>query len=171
MATKMNRSYFHFTNFQLLKAHTKQSVWTIKVPSEQTCRFYSKWWLTWVKLLCVKWYYWYSSTALYAFHGTVSMVAVYYLKIKYNQDKLGAVLLDAFDTISLPLEHKHAVNEHHVILQSNDTTQQKMPSRGSFQCSMWLVWNKLAVSKTLFWRRQKKKKEWVSRSTGKSRPN
>ena len=32
---------------------------------------------------------------------------------------------------------------------------EKMPSRGAFQCATWLVWIKLAASKTLLWRRQK----------------
>ena len=43
------------------------------------------------------------------------MAAVYQLKIKYDQDKFGAVFLDAFDTISFPHKDKHVVNEHHVI--------------------------------------------------------
>ena len=41
-----------------------------------------------------------------------------------------------------------------------------MSSRGACQCITWLVWNKLAASKTLLWRRQKN--SWVSWSTGKS---
>ena len=56
---------------------------------------------------------------LFVCHRTVSMTAVYQLKIKYDQDKFEAVFLDAFDTIkravSFPLEDKHVVNEHHVI--------------------------------------------------------
>ena len=78
--------------------------------------------------------------------------------------------LDAFDTIkravSFPLEDKHFVNEHHVIRKSHDATQKNMSSCGAFQCTTWLVWNKLAASKTLLWRRQKN--SWVSRSTWKS---
>ena len=53
-------------------------------------------------------------TTLFVCHKTVSMAAVYLLKIKYDQDKFGAVFLDAFDMISFPLEDKH-VNEHHVV--------------------------------------------------------
>ena len=34
--------------------------------------------------------------------------------------------------------------------------RKKMSSRGAFQCTTWLVWNKFAASKTLLWRRQKK---------------
>ena len=33
-------------------------------------------------------------------HRTVSMAAVYQLKIKYDHDKFRAVFLDAFDTIN-----------------------------------------------------------------------
>ena len=68
--------------------------------------------------------------------------------------------------VSLPLEDKHVVNEHHVIRKNHDATQKKMSSRGAFQCTMWLVWMKLAASKTLLWRWQKNL--WTSRSTGKS---
>ena len=78
--------------------------------------------------------------------------------------------LDAFDTIKravrFPLEDKHVVNEYHVMRKSHDATQKKISSRGAFQRTTWLVWNKLAASKTLLWRRQKN--SWVSRSTGKS---
>ena len=56
------------------------------------------------------------------------MAAVYQVKIKYYQDKLGAVILHAFDTISFSVKDKHVVNEYHVIQGSNDTTQQKCPN-------------------------------------------
>ena len=67
---------------------------------------------------------------------------------------------------SWSITYTYVVNEHHVIRKSHDATQKKMSSRGGFQCTTWMVWNKLAASKTLLWRRQKK--SWVSRSTGKS---
>ena len=67
--------------------------------------------------------------------------------------------------VSFPLEDKLVVNEDHVIRKSHDATHKKMSSRGAFQCTTWLVWNKLATSKTLLWRRQKN--SWVSQSTGK----
>ena len=55
---------------------------------------------------------------LFVCHRTVSMTAVYQVKIKYDQDKFGAIFLDAFDTIkravSFPLEDKDVVNENHV---------------------------------------------------------
>ena len=51
-------------------------------------------------------------TTLFVCHETVS-IAVYQLKKKYDQDKLGTVPSEAFDTISFPLEDKHVVIEHH----------------------------------------------------------
>jgi len=60
------------------------------------------------------------------------MAAVYLLKKKYDQYKFGAFFLDAFDTISFPLEDKHAVNEHHVIRKSHDATQKKCPHVAHF---------------------------------------
>ena len=42
----------------------------------------------------------YLQEAFFVCHRTVSMAAVYQLKIKYDQDKFGAVFLDAFDTIN-----------------------------------------------------------------------
>ena len=104
-------------------------------------------------------------------HRTVSMTAVYQLTIKYDQDKFGAVFFEyVFNVIkravSFPLEDKHVVNEHHVIRKSHDATQKKMSSRGAFQCTTWLVWNKLTASKMLLWRHQKNL--WVLQSTGKS---
>ena len=39
-------------------------------------------------------------------HRTVSMAAVYQLKIKYDQDKFGVVFLDAKRPVSFPLEDK-----------------------------------------------------------------
>ena len=79
--------------------------------------------------------------------------------------------LNAFDTIkravSFPLEDKHVVNKNHVIRKTPwPHTEKKMSSRGAFQCTTWLVWNKLAASKTLLWRRQKN--SWVSRFTERS---
>ena len=53
----------------------------------------------------------------------VSMAAVYQLKIKYDQDKFGVVFLDAKGPVSFPLEDKHVVNDHHVVLKSHDATQ------------------------------------------------
>ena len=92
-------------------------------------------------------------TVVFVCHRTVSMTAAHQLKIRYHQDKFGAIFLDAFDTIkravSFPLEDKHVVNENHVIRKSHDARQKEMSSRGAFQCIMWLVWNKLAASKTL----------------------
>ena len=68
---------------------------------------------------------------LFVCHRTASMTAVYQLKIKYDQEKFGAVFLDAFDTIkmavSFPLEDKHVVKEHQVIRKSHDATQKKCP--------------------------------------------
>ena len=64
--------------------------------------------------------------------------------------------------ISFPLEDKHVVNKHHVIRKSHDATHKKNAlmsgahwARGAFQCTTWLIWNKLTASKTLLWRRQK----------------
>ena len=65
-------------------------------------------------------------TVLFVCHRTVSMTAVYQVKIKYDQDKFGAIFLDAFDTIkravSFSLEDKDVVNENHVIRKSHDAT-------------------------------------------------
>ena len=58
---------------------------------------------------------------------TVSMAAVYNLKIKYDQDKFAAVLYEAKRPVSFPLEDKHVVNEHHVVRKSHDATQKKCP--------------------------------------------
>ena len=66
-------------------------------------------------------------TTLFVCHETFSIAIVYQLKKKYDQDKLGAVPSEAFDTISFPLEDKHVVNEHHIIRKSNDTIQKKCP--------------------------------------------
>ena len=79
---------------------------------------------------------------------TVRMAAIYQLKIKYDQDKFGVF----FFRCKTPgkLEDKQAVNEHRVARKSHDVTQKKMPSPGAFQSTTRLVWNKLAVSKTLF---------------------
>ena len=48
-------------------------------------------------------------------HRSVSMAAVYQLKIKYGQDKFRVIFLDAKRPVSFPLEDKHVVNEHHVV--------------------------------------------------------
>ena len=64
--------------------------------------------------------------ALFVSHRTVSMAAVYQLKIKYDQEKFGPVVLDAIDTISFPFEDKHVVSEPHVIRKSH-ATQKKCP--------------------------------------------
>ena len=58
-------------------------------------------------------------------HWTVSMAAVYQLKIKYDQFKFGVFFLDAKRPVSFPLEDQHLVNEHHVIRKSHDATQKK----------------------------------------------
>ena len=91
------------------------------------------------------------------------MAVVYQLKKKYDQDKLGAVPSEAFDTISFPLEDKHVVNEHHIIRKSNDTIQKKCPHMVHFNKPHdWFETN-LRLQK-----RGKKRDSWVSRSTGKS---
>ena len=51
-------------------------------------------------------------------HKTVSIAAVYLLKIKYDQDNFGLVFVHAKRLISFPLEDKHVVNESHVFLSS-----------------------------------------------------
>ena len=56
-------------------------------------------------------------------HRTVSMAAVYQLKIKYDQDKFGVVFLEAKCLVSFPLKDKHIVNEHHVVQKSHDATE------------------------------------------------
>ena len=50
-------------------------------------------------------------------HRTVSMAAVYQLKIKYDQDKF-RVFLDAKRPVSYTLEDKHVVNEHRIVRKS-----------------------------------------------------
>ena len=47
---------------------------------------------------------------------TVSMAAVYQLTIKSDQDKFGAVYLDAFDIIKVceAFLYNHVLNEHHI---------------------------------------------------------
>ena len=71
------------------------------------------------------------SNVIFVCHRTVSMVAVYQQKIKYDQDKFRAV-----QRLCLPLEDKHVVNENRVIRKSHDATQKKMSSRGTFQYTM-----------------------------------
>ena len=84
-----------------------------------------------------------------------------------NSGQLLTVLWQTKTTVNFPLEDKHVVNEHHVIRKSHDASHtQKKPSRDAFQCTTWLVWNKLAASKTLL--RRLKKKLQLPRSTGKS---
>ena len=53
------------------------------------------------------------------------MAAVYQLKIKYDQEKFGAVLWQTKSAVSFPLEDKHVVNKHHVKRKSHDDTQKK----------------------------------------------
>ena len=72
---------------------------------------------------------------LFVCHRTVSMTAVYQLKIKYDQDKLERFfrcIRHGKKGVSFPLEDKHIVNEHHVIRKSHDATEKKMSSRGAF---------------------------------------
>ena len=64
------------------------------------------------------------------------------------------VFLDAKHPVSFPLKDKHAVSEHHIAWKSQDATEKNV-LRCAFQCTTWFVWNKLAASKTLLWRRQK----------------
>ena len=42
-------------------------------------------------------------------HRTVSMAAVYQLKIKYDQDKFGVAFSDSKCPVSFPLKDKHVV--------------------------------------------------------------
>ena len=62
---------------------------------------------------------------LFVYHRTVSMAAVYQLKIKYGQDKFR--FLDAKSAASFPLEDKHVVNEHHVLRHA-----ERVSSRDAF---------------------------------------
>ena len=61
----------------------------------------------------------------------LSIATVYIqLKIKYHQDKFNAFfrhIQHDKDTMSFPLEDKHAVNEHHTIQKNHDATQKKCP--------------------------------------------
>ena len=94
-------------------------------------------------------------TVVFVCHRTVSMVAVYQLKINYDQDKFGMFFIHAK---RFPLEDKHLVNRHderHVARKKSWRHTEKMPSSGAFQCTTWLVWSELTASKTLLWRRQK----------------
>ena len=54
---------------------------------------------------------------------TVSMAAVYNLKIKYDQDKFAAVLYEAKRPVNFTLEDKNVVNEHHVVRKSHAANQ------------------------------------------------
>ena len=56
---------------------------------------------------------------------TVSLAAVYQLKMKYDQDKFRVIFLDAKRPVSFPLEDKHLVNEHHVVRNSHDAPHRK----------------------------------------------
>ena len=58
---------------------------------------------------------------VFLFLRTVSMVAVYQLKMIYDQDKFGVSFLDAKRLVSFSLEDKH-VNECRVIRKSDDAT-------------------------------------------------
>ena len=58
-------------------------------------------------------------------HRTASMVAVYQLKINYDQDKFEVFFIDAK---RFPLKDKHVVNKHderHVVRKSHDATLKK----------------------------------------------
>ena len=55
------------------------------------------------------------------------MAAVYQLKIRFVQDKFGAVLWQTKSAASFPLEDKHVVNEHHVIRKGLDATRKICP--------------------------------------------
>ena len=68
-------------------------------------------------------------------HRTVSMAAVYQLKIKCDQDKFREFLLDAKRPVSFPLEDKHVVNEYHAVQKRHDAAQKKMSSRGTLKCT------------------------------------
>ena len=61
----------------------------------------------------------YSLPCFFVCHRTVSMAAVYQLQIKYDQDKFGAVFLDAQSAITFSFEDKHVADEHHVIRKSH----------------------------------------------------
>ena len=65
-------------------------------------------------------------------HRTVSIAAVYQLKIKYDQHKFGVVLSDAKRPVIFLLEDKHAVIEHHVVRKSHDATQNRCPHEVHF---------------------------------------
>ena len=58
-------------------------------------------------------------------HRTISMAAVYQLKIRCDQDKFGVIFLDAKCPVSFPLENKYVVNEHRVVRKSHDATQKE----------------------------------------------
>ena len=98
-------------------------------------------------------------------HRTVSMAAVYQLKIKYDQGKFGAVLWQTKSAVSFPLEDKHAENEHHVIRKSLDATQTKCPH--VVHCNVLRDWSE---TNSQHQKRSEGGKTipWVSWSTGKS---
>ena len=101
-------------------------------------------------------------TLLFVCHE-LSVWPLFSAEYKIRSGQIRSSFLDALDAIkrevSFHLEDKHVVNEHHALRKSHDATQ-KMSSRGAFQCTMWLVQNKLVASKTLFWRQPKNL--WVS---------
>ena len=76
-------------------------------------------------------------------HKTVSIAAVYQLKIKYDQDNFGLVFVHAKRLISFPLEDKHVVNELHVFLSSYRNTSGSLGERKRFSIEFEnkCVWN------------------------------
>ena len=98
---------------------------------------------------------------------TVRMAAIYQLKIKYDQDKLGVFSLDAKRPVNVALEDKRAVNEHHVARKSHDTTQKK-------NVLTWFIskYHVIGLKQTCGIKnvtlKAAKKNSSVSRSTGKS---
>ena len=99
-------------------------------------------------------------------HRTVSMAAVYQLKIKYDQGKFGAICLDAKRPVSFPLEDKHVMNEHHVVWKKVTTShRKKCPHVVHFSVPRdWFETNSLHRKGYS----EGGKKSYVSRFTGKS---
>ena len=69
---------------------------------------------------------------IFVCHRTISMAAVYQLKIKYHQDKFRVVLRHKMP-VSFPLEDKHVVNEHQAVRRNHDATQKKCPHMQYFK--------------------------------------
>jgi len=106
----------------MLRVCFKQITWYIEMHHVRTPHFLITW-CTFTTFLSSRG----KLTALSVCHRTISMAAVYRLKTKHDQDKFGAVFLDAFDTISCPLEDEHVVDVHHVIRKCHDATQKNCP--------------------------------------------